>query len=226
MFAARSQASPRPEPEILAPRWHTYALIALMVAVAAVGTLLDRRGEAVSAPAESGRIAGVYLPMLLVQWGLFFYVVRVGRPRSALRGLLGPRWAIANGLAADLAWAVLLALIIEASELTFGRSGASPNAALLTILPRTGVERLVWAFVAVSVGICEEVVYRGYLQTQLQAFTGRPWIAIAVQAALFGIALEVLARSRRSLLPCMVCHVGIDLVSALLAHPMPHGSSL
>jgi CAAX protease family protein len=233
LFAEHSGAStsgPR-----LAPRWHTFALIALMVTVATVGLLLERRGAAVTAPAASGRVAGVYLPMLLVQGGLLFYVCRVGRSRSALRDLLGPRWAVPDRLAADLACAAAVGLLIEASELASGRSGAVRSAAILAILPRTGPERLVWGVVAVTVGSCEEVVYRGYLQIQLGAFTGRAWVAIALQASLFGIAhgdqglatavrfalygvaLGALARWRRSLLPGMVCHVAIDLVGGWLA---------
>ena len=79
---------------------------------------------------------------------------------------------------------------------------------------------------AVTVGFCEEVIYRGYLQTQLTAFTGRASIAVVLQAALFGIAhgeqgLAVvvrftlygvlfggLARWRRSLLPGIAAHIG------------------
>ncbi len=232
LFAERSGASA--SAPCLAPRWHTYALIALMVAVASVGVLLDRRGAAMSAPAATGRVAGVYLPMLLAQGGLLFYVCRVGRPRSALRELLGPQWAVANRLAADLASAALVGLIIEAVELTLGRSGIVPSATIVAILPRTGVERLVWGLVALTVGTCEEVVYRGYLQIQLQAFTGRPWVAIALQASLFGIAhgdqglttaarfalygaaLGALARWRRSLLPGIICHVALDLAAGLV----------
>jgi hypothetical protein len=84
---------------------------------------------------------------------------------------------------------------------------------------------------AVSVGFCEEVVFRGYLQTQLTAFTGSRGLGIVLQAALFGIAhaeqggasalritgygiiLGGLAQLRRSLLPGIVSHVAIDLVS-------------
>ncbi len=228
-------AGSRSDAGFLAPRWHTGALIALMVSVASVGLFLGRHGGAVNAPAASGRIAGVYLPMLLVQWGLVFYVARVGRPRSALRWLLGPRWAAADGLAGDLAWAGVVGLFVVASEATWGRLEPATSDALLAILPRTGVERLAWAVVAVSVGFCEEAVYRGYLQAQLLAFTRRPWVAIALQAVLFGLAhgeqglataarfavygaaLGELARRRRSLLPCVACHVGIDLAAGWLA---------
>jgi hypothetical protein len=87
----------------------------------------------------------------------------------------------------------------------------------------------------VTVGVCEEVVYRGYLQTQLAAFTGRAGLAVVLQAALFGMAhgeqglavvvrftlygvvFGALARWRRSLLPGIAAHIGIDLASGLLA---------
>jgi membrane protease YdiL (CAAX protease family) len=108
------------------------------------------------------------------------------------------------------------------------------NAAIAQLLPSTEAERLTWLVVAVSVGFCEEVVYRGYLQTQLAAFTRSRTLGVALQAALFGIAhleqgpasalrigayglvLGVLASARGSLLPGMLCHIGIDLASGLL----------
>jgi hypothetical protein len=42
--------------------------------------------------------------------------------------------------------------------------------------------------VAITAGICEEIVYRGYLQRQLSAFTGSLPIAVCLQAAIFGAA--------------------------------------
>jgi membrane protease YdiL (CAAX protease family) len=77
-------------------------------------------------------------------------------------------------------------------------------------------------------------VYRGYLRVQLGAFTGRPSLGVLLQALLFGIAhleqgaanaarlgiygigLGAVARWRRSLLPVIVCHVAIDVLSGLV----------
>jgi Type II CAAX prenyl endopeptidase Rce1-like len=47
----------------------------------------------------------------------------------------------------------------------------SPRVAFL--LPTTLAESIGWSVVAITAGICEEIVYRGYLQRQLSAFTGR-----------------------------------------------------
>jgi uncharacterized protein len=218
--------------EPLAPLWHTAVLIALMVAVAVTGTLLARAGSPMAAPSGGRRVVAVYLPMLLVNAGLTFYVSRVGRARNALRSLLGRGWDSVGRAARDLALASAAWLVIEVAESAFAmwRHAAAP-----ALLPHTVAERTVWVLVAMTVGFSEEVVYRGYLQTQLTAFTRRASVAIALQGLLFGMAhgdqglavalrfsiygfmLGALARWRRSLWPGIACHVGIDVASGLLA---------
>ncbi len=219
----------------LAPRWHTALLVALILAVAITGTLLEQHAAPVAAqsPVES-RIVRQYLPLLLVNWGLTAYVCRLFLTHSTLPALLGRRWN-EGGLLLDLLLAFVLGMLIVALEsLALHGNGAGRNAATWALLPSTEAERLTWLLVALSVGFCEEVVYRGYLQTQLGAFSGHPAIGVVAQAVLFGLAhLEqgvasalrvtgyglvfgALAQFRRSLLPGIVCHVGIDLASAFL----------
>jgi len=234
--ASTQPASP-PRQE-LAPAWHTTALIALIVAVAVTGTLLTRRGVAVEAPvAPSSTGAALYAQMTLMAWGLLFYVCRVGRRRSAFSALVGEGWTSARRAVTDVGLAAAGWIFMEACELgwmwLFAPHGGTAVAAML---PHTGLARAAWVVVAVSVGLSEEVVYRGYLQAQLAAFTGRPRAAWALQALLFGLAhaeqgasamarlavyglaLGALARWRRSLLPGILCHVWTDLDSGLL-HP-------
>ena len=220
---------------LLAPPWHTLALVSLMVAVAATGTCLARHGEPVAIPPVGAPYAAVYLPMILVPWGLTLYVCRVGRPRNVLPWLLGRRW---NGLARasiDVSLAAFVWVLIETSEAWFGRHGVVRNGATLAILPHTAAQRAAWVFIAVSAGFCEEVVYRGYLQTQLTALTGRLSLGILLQSVLFGIAhLEQggvagarfalygcafggLAWWRGTLYPGIIAHIAIDLASGLLA---------
>jgi uncharacterized protein len=224
----------------LAPRWHTAALVALLLAVALTGTLLQRYGAPtatarVSASPAGSRISSQYLPILIVNWALVLYSCRVFREHNELPALLGERWHSVRRASGDLALALGGLVVILGSELisvklfTVGR-----NAAISSLLPSTEAERLIWLLVAISVGFCEEVVYRGYLQAQLAAFTGRWSLGIILQAVLFGLAhLEqgagaalriglygllfgVLTRSRRSLLPSIVCHISIDLLSGLV----------
>jgi membrane protease YdiL (CAAX protease family) len=220
----------------LAPPWHTAALIAVICAVATTGALLTSRGGRPPQLANpSSRIAAVYLPMVVVQWSLAIYVCRVGRPRSALRCLLGKTWRTFGRAFTDLALALSGWLFVKAVELAWIRLfGLHDGTAVLAMLPRSSSERVAWVAVSASAGFCEELVYRGYLQTQLTAFTGRPAVAIAIQAALFaiahgdqgsgavarlslyGLAFGVVAWWRRSLVAGIICHVWTDVASGLL----------
>lgn len=57
------------------------------------------------------------------------------------------------------------------------------------LMPTTGRERLVFAVVAISAGICEEVVFRGWLLSALHSVVGLTGAALVLVAAgLFGLA--------------------------------------
>ena len=224
----------------LAPLWHTALLIVLIVSVAVTGAVLSAYGAPVDRVPRAGAGAGAalaltYAPILFVQWSLLFYVCRIGRPRSALGPLIGKRWGSVKGAFADIALATVGWLIIRFSELGWRQAfGPRQDAAIVAMLPHSDAAKVGWVLVAASVGFSEEVVYRGYLQTQLTAITGRIFLGIALQAVLFGVAhgnqglgavvriglyglaLGVLAQGRRSLIPGILCHVGTDLASGLL----------
>jgi uncharacterized protein len=170
---------------------------------------------------------GIYLPLFVVQWGLVLYVSRVGRPRNALPALLGERWAPPRRAALDLLIAAVGWGFLLFCEVAWARLFATTSAtSVASMLPQAWPERLAWVIVASSVGFCEEVVYRGYLQTQLAAFTGRVGVAVVLHAeqgagtalrfGAYGLAFGALARWRRSLLPGIVCHAWTDLASGLL----------
>lgn len=222
-------------PGAIAPRWHTALLVVLIVGVAALGTLLSRRGSVVQLPAAAPSRGVVYTQMIIVAWLLFFYVTRVGRRESALPVLLGRTWRSVGRAGGDLALAAagfLLIRVIEWLWRWFSATGAS--ASVSALLPRAPLEYVGWVIVSLSVGAAEEVVYRGYLQTQLATFSGRASVGVVLQAVLFGLAhgdqgpgamlriagygviFGLLARLRGSLLPGIACHVSINLVSGLL----------
>ena len=111
--------------------------------------------------------------------------------------------------------------------------GPAHAASIQTLLPHRADEILLWVGVSVSAGICEEVVFRGYFQNQFAVFTSSKWIALFLQAGLFGIShgyqgLEacvkiaiygalfgLLALWRGSLRPGMMAHAGGDIVSGI-----------
>lgn len=223
----------------LAPLGHTAALVGVMLAVAITGTLLQHAGSPVPSPSvrESStlaRVCGQYLPLLLVNGLLVLYAVRLFRPRNALPQLLGKGWRRPADAVIDLAYAALAFALIVAIEALTRPLFAGRNAAVAALLPSTEAERLTWWIVASSVGFCEEVVYRGYLQLQLGALTRSPTWGLVLQALLFGMAhleqgpgaalrigvyglvLGLLARQRASLIPGILCHIGIDLLSGFV----------
>lgn len=60
------------------------------------------------------------------------------------------------------------------------------EAVILAITPHGSLQLLVWFFVSLSAGVCEELVFRGYLLRQLTAWTQRPFLAILLASLLFG----------------------------------------
>lgn len=224
-------ASPPSAP--VAPRWHTALLVFLITSVAITGTLLAR-GPAPPPTPHASPILPVYLPLLAVQWGLVFYVARLGRPQSALGALLGRGWPSASRACVDLLVAAASFVLIVALEAALSRLFVSPRPQAPGFLPHTPIERSLWVAVAATAGFCEEVVFRGYLQRQLSVFAHSVTVGVLAQALLFGVAhldrgiavalrfalygllYGVVAQWRRSLWPGIVSHVTLDLIGGLL----------
>jgi membrane protease YdiL (CAAX protease family) len=100
-------------------------------------------------------------------------------------------------------------------------------------LPQRALEITLWIGVCVSAGFCEELVFRGYFQKQFEAFTHSRWIALFLQAVLFGIShgyqgieacvkiacygalFGLLAVWRGSLRPGMMAHAWSDIFSGI-----------
>jgi membrane protease YdiL (CAAX protease family) len=100
-----------------------------------------------------------------------------------------------------------------------------------TLLPQRTVEILLWMGVSISAGICEELVFRGHFQRQFHAYTHSRWIALFLQAVLFGVShgyqgaaacakitilgalYGSLALWRKSLRPGMMAHAWSDILS-------------
>ncbi len=172
----------------LAPRWHTALLAGLIVAVAVTGTLITAVGGNPSPDAHgSSRLAVTYVSMLLTQWMLVAYVSTVGRTGSPVRAWLGSLPAGAR--APEAALALLLAAAVLLFQSAVDLLLPAPQVpAIADLLPRSVFERAAWMIVAANTAFCEEVVYRGYLRTQLTAFLRSESAGILLQGALFGMA--------------------------------------
>jgi membrane protease YdiL (CAAX protease family) len=108
------------------------------------------------------------------------------------------------------------------------------------LLPERGIELALWIALSVSAGICEETIFRGYLQRQFTALTKSAPAGILLSAAAFGgvhayqgfrmtilIALYgamfgILAYWRGSVRPGMIAHAWQDSLNGVLAALIRH----
>lgn len=216
---------------------HFAALVALFLALTVGGVLFQSR--AISQPEvlrEHPQVAPLYLSILVLEWGLFYYIWKGGlrRTGTTLRALIGGRWSSIKDLLRDAALALGLWLLW--TLLSFGWDswlGPDHAASIQSFLPRGGLESALWIAVSLSAGFCEELVFRGYAQRQFEALTHSRWIALCLQAALFGIShgyqgaeacakisiygalFGLMALWRRSLRPGMMAHAWTDICAGL-----------
>jgi uncharacterized protein len=106
------------------------------------------------------------------------------------------------------------------------------------MLPHRGIELTFWIALSVTAGICEETIFRGYLQRQFMALTKNAPAGILLSAATFGAAhayqglrmvilialygamFGTLAYWRGSVRPGMIAHAWQDSLNGVLASVM------
>ena len=76
----------------------------------------------------------------------------------------------------------LLALFLRLLHL------ASAQKQISELAPASLAEAALWIALSISAGICEEFLFRGYLQQQFTRATGRVWVGVLLSALLFGSA--------------------------------------
>jgi uncharacterized protein len=226
-----------PPPRLIAPLRHTAVLAGAFVVFAVLGAILQQRVSAhASAMPRPGQMAPLYASLLAMEWGLVLYVWRAGLRRTgvSIREVVGGRWTRPREVATDLALALGFWGLWTLAGLGVDRLlGPAHAASIATLLPRSPGEILLWIALSLSAGFCEELVFRGYFQSQLLALTHRVGLAVVGQALLFGVShgyqgvracvaiavygllLGVLARWRRSLRPGMLAHAWTDVAGGL-----------
>jgi len=192
--------------------------------------------DVVSDPAARSRF---YRLILLVEWCWIPIVALIVAARPDPLASVGvTRMAttpivlgMVTGLLAGLAASTAALALNPRSRAWFREQAAGVSA----LLPATRRERWLFAGVAITAGICEEIVFRGFLRMYLDGL-GLPLLATGVvaslifglahayqrwqgvlQTALLGGALMGLYVASGSLVPCMVAHALVDLRVLLIS---------
>jgi uncharacterized protein len=217
----------------VAGRLHTTFLLVILGVWAFVGRIAVGRMQ----PAVYPHRMRSYLLTLLVEWLVFIYVVAGVRRRgmSALV-VLGTRWNSFREVLRDIGiaagfWLAAVGVLQVVARFLFAHT-PRPNQEFL--LPHAAGELAVWIALSISAGICEETIFRGYLQRQLIVFTKNVPAGILLTAAVFGaghayqgsrmtiviavygLMFGLLAHRRGSVRPGMIAHAWQDSLSGLV----------
>ena len=248
---AAKMEDPRHRTQLLAPWWHT-ALVVLLVAgisVSGARQLHDAGQQVPLVPNYALSIAYEWALAGIAWWGLRLRNIPLrqllGEARPGWRGWLGDFGA------ALLYWVVALMLLSLLAQALLYFSGSSVDPRKIgdvtqKLAPTTGLEMMLFLMLSISAGICEEFVFRGYLQQQFGRIGGRIAIGVVLSAIVFGSAhlyegiagvmliaaygamFGVLAIFRRGLRTGMMAHVWHDSVSGaalvLLRHYSLHAA--
>ena len=239
MATASASVEIKSPPAAVSPVWHT---VALLVVVAGTSYLSARRISHIDPSIPRSHIPQ-YLQVIASQWVLVgFIVLGLRRSGASLRQLVGGKWESFDDVLLDVLiaagyWIVGIA-VIAVGKLAMGMLHASNLAEIKRtfgfIAPHGGAEIALWIVLCVSVGFCEEVIFRGYLQRQFVAWTGsgpagiifcgiifgaahlyQGWSQM-VLLALYGTMFGILAYVRKSLRPGIIAHAWQDILTGLV----------
>ena len=101
------------------------------------------------------------------------------------------------------------------------------------LLPKNSTELAVWVVVSITAGVCEEILYRGWLLSLFGAALDSVWLGLLISSILFGFAHAYQGRTAifgtalggaffgivfvvsGSLIPGQLLHIAMDLNSGL-----------
>ena len=218
----------------VAPWFHTIILAFVFLGLAAAGAIFQRRASAHPLSAGSSHIV-LYLSLIAMEYGLFRYVnAGLARRGVTMNSLIGGLWNSLREVLRDAGLALGIWAIWVGVEKLWGHIfDISHAVSIQAFLPRKPLEIALWIAVSISAGISEEIAFRGYFQRQFGALTGSKWVAVCLQAVLFGVGhgyqgvqamakialfgalFGALAIWRGSLRPGIMAHALGDIISGI-----------
>ena len=184
----------------------------------------------------------LYRKTFVQEWvvALAIFAVTIGsaRPVVATLGLTTPQgWRLVLGIALPVVYAVLLVLQVPAivNNAVIRSRMRGRLAPLLPLIPTRPQEWNWFRPLAVTAGICEEIMFRGYLVWVMQPWLGLYGAAGAsvvifglahgyqggkfgARAFLAGVGMGGLALATGSIIPSIVLHALIDLGSGYVTY--------
>jgi uncharacterized protein len=224
----------------IAAPWHTAIIVLIVPLWAYRGALHAQQLRAIQHQHQISLYAKSVLLELLL---LALTLLGVWLHRSPFSAVLGKSWESVAQFFRDVGvalafWIVSVLVLAIARATVLSHLSTAPDVKFM--LPHGSRETIAWLFVALAAGICEEAVFRGYLQRQFLAWTQNAPVAIVLSAVLFGAMhayqgiqgalmigllgamLGILAHWRGTVRTGMIAHSWQDAVAGLLAGALNH----
>ncbi len=236
--AASVPDSPINRSETVASPVHTVFLLMVLGAVCALGYLSVHRQAVTQNP---NRLL-FYLPTMAWEWLVVAYIYwGLRRHGKSMQNIAGKRWTSASEFFRDIGiafvfWIGAIFILSIVSHLVHA-TGMAEAARLLA--PQGLLESIFWVALAVTAGVCEETIFRGYLQRQFVAWTRSAPVGVLLSAALFGaghiyqgakativigvygLLFGILAEVRQNLRPGIIAHAWHDALTGLIIRFLP-----
>jgi membrane protease YdiL (CAAX protease family) len=217
--------------------------VAILLFLATVLPFLGRRRMQRLMAAQTTRKRDrlrLYASTVFSQWlasAIILWRARVHRIRPTQLGLAVPHIAFVIVVTVIFAGLILTNQLLSLRQLASQPHKMQATMAQLAtrIFPQDGVERAAFLAVVATVAVCEELIYRGFVQTILTQWSHLVFFAIVAASALFalahlyqgwrgilptfivGVCFSTLRWWTGSLLPPIVSHCMADSVAGLLA---------
>lgn len=180
----------------------------------------------------------VYMSSIISLWAMALITTLVTRASGFVAADLG----IASiGILPGVAWAAGataagMAIVFAAHAMNIGTT-----ALLEAVIPRTAHEKSVFAGLSITAGVCEELVFRGFLILTIATASGSIALAAllstvvfgwmhtyqsikgAAGAGLLGAILVVPVLVTGSILPSIAAHAAIDILAGIIFAPALYG---
>jgi CAAX protease family protein len=149
-------------------------------------------------PISHGALLRGYVLNIALEWGMAYWAwAGVHWKGGNLDTLTGGRWTSWRSLLADVAIAVPFCIVWELTAWAVHLAVDRVNTPTAPYQPPSGFTEIsLWILLSISAGVCEEIMYRGYLQRQVSAATRSLAAGVILQGACSDCRTPIRAGSR------------------------------
>ncbi len=174
---------------------------------------------------EGMRLVLLYSTVIML-WGMFLLVLWTTQSEKTPLRAIGFTSFRPIYIAWAIAFVLMANLILSGLAWTLAQVGLPMPGEIGLLIPESLHGKILWVFVAITAGVCEETAFRGYLMTRLRMLHGlNSWVVPTILSSLafgichsyqgipglivittYGLMFSLLYIRTGSLWPCIIAH--------------------